>query len=72
MNNNITNQTNLLNDINFIDTIKFEAEYAQKVKGGHLPYYIGAEKATRLVSQINILSQNEKLQLVKSVFVSRN
>ena len=73
MKNNIQTQNkNLLIDTSFIESLKFEADYAQKVKGGHLPYYIGAEKAIRLVSPINILSSNEKQQLVKNNYISKN
>ncbi len=71
-NNTQTSTKNLLTDNNFIDIIKFEADYAQKVKGGHLPYYIGVEKITRLVSPINYLSSNEKQNLVKSNYISKN
>lgn len=72
-NNNIQTQNkNLLIDIDFIDSLKFEADYAQKVKGGHLPYYIGVEKAIRLVSPLNLLSNNEKQQLVKNNYIGKN
>jgi len=74
MKNNNTKITtkNLLNDNNFIDIIKFEADYAQKVKGGHLPYYINIEKIARLVNPINFLSGSEKQNLVKSNYISKN
>jgi len=73
MNNNInTPNKNLLIDGNFLESIKFEAAYAQKVKGGHLPYYIGPEKAKRLVSTINLLSHNEKQDLIKNSYIGKN
>ena len=71
-NNTQTQNNNLLIDANFIDSLKFEADYAQKVKGGHLPYYIGVEKAIRLVSHINLLSNNEKQQLVQNNYIGKN
>ncbi len=71
-NNTKTTTKNLLIDTNYIDSLKFEADYAQKVKGGHLPYYISIEKIERLVSPINFLSSNEKQNLVKSNFISKN
>ncbi|MDX2174041.1 MAG: hypothetical protein SFY56_13140 [Bacteroidota bacterium] len=73
MNNNINIQNkNLLIDVNFIESIKFEAAYAQKVKGGHLPYYIGPEKTKRLVSPINLLSNNEKQDLIRNSYIGKN
>ena len=72
--NNNTQSTlkNLLSDINFIDSLKFEANYAQKVKGGHLPHYIGIEKIIRLVSPVNLLLSNEIQNIVKSNYISKN
>lgn len=73
MNNNINTQNkNLLFDANFIESIKFEAAYAQKVKGGHLPYYVSPEKAKRLVNPINLLSPNEKQDLIKNSYIGKN
>lgn len=67
-----TQNKNLLLDINFLESLKFEAAYAQKVKGGHLPYYISSEKAQRLVNPINLLSRNEKQDLIKNSYTGKN
>jgi hypothetical protein len=63
---------NLLDDFEFKALIKFETEYAAIIKGGHLPTYYTSRKQNRLVSDVNLLSTLEKVQLVKGIFTSKN
>ena len=63
---------NLLNSQNFKTALKFEAEYVNAVKGGHLPHYIGEQKRKRLVNSINLLSSAESLDLISNLFISKN
>lgn len=74
-NNNINIKTlslNLLINNDFISAIKFEADYASVVKGGHLPYYYTAEKKRRLVDSVNLLSPAEQQEIVYSLFTGKN
>lgn len=64
--------TNLLNTKEFQSRLKFEAEYATLIKGGHSPKYYGKEKTKRLVNEVNILSSKEKQELVYNLFISKN
>lgn len=50
---------NLLNSIEFISALQFEAGYASNVRSGHLPLYYNKEKKNRLVSDINLLTGRE-------------
>jgi hypothetical protein len=63
---------NLLQDSEFKSLIKFESEYAGIIKGGHLPAYYQKEKQIRLVSAVNLLTSLEQVQLVKTIFTSKN
>jgi len=74
-NNNINIKSlnrNLLNNRDFPSSLKFEADYASIVKGGHLPYYYSTEKKQRLVSDINLLSPVEQQEIVYNLFTSKN
>lgn len=71
INTNIS-KTNLLTDTEFKSFIKFESEYAGIIKGGHLPAYFTNEKQTRLVSDVNLLSSVEQVELVRGLFTSKN
>lgn len=64
--------TNLLKDKDFKATLKFESEYAGIIKGGHLPAYYSKDQQKRLVSDINLFSSLEKVELVQSLFTSKN
>ncbi len=55
---------NLLNDLEFLLNLKFEATYASVVRGGHSPSYIDARKKKRLVSAVNLLAQPEVSELI--------
>lgn len=63
---------NLLQSAQFITALKFEAEYANTVKGGHLPEYIGIKKRERLVSSVNLLTSAETIDLVHHLFTGKN
>ena len=63
---------NLLHSIEFISALQFEAGYASNVRGGHLPLYIDNEKAQRLVSDINLLSNRELCDLSRSFYNGKN
>jgi len=63
---------NLLFNDNFKSTLQFEVDYAAIVKGGHFPSYFQIEKKQRLVSQVNLLSSEEKKELVFNLFISKN
>lgn len=68
---NILNK-NLLNETEFKSSLKFEADYAGAVKGGHLPRYFGKEKKVRLVNSINLLSSKEQQELIHNIFIGKN
>lgn len=70
--NTYTNSKNLLSSAEFLSILKFEADYATVVKGGHQPYYYSTEKKTRLVNDINILSAPEQKEIVYNLFTSKN
>jgi hypothetical protein len=63
---------NLLHSLNFITALKFEAEYANTIKGGHLPDYIGIKKRERLVSAVNILTSAETSDIANHLFIGKN
>ncbi|MBA3664910.1 MAG: hypothetical protein H0W61_11980 [Bacteroidetes bacterium] len=65
-------KVNLLNDTEFKSIIKFESEYAGIIKGGHLPTYYSKYQQSRLVSDVNLLTPLEKVQLAHSIFTSKN
>lgn len=48
----------------FISILQFEVEYANTVRGGHLPMYLDQQKRQRLVSDINLLKTYEKRALI--------
>jgi hypothetical protein len=50
-----TGTRNLLNDLEFVLNLKFEAAYAVSVRGGHSPVYLGARKRRQLVSNRSLL-----------------
>jgi hypothetical protein len=74
MKNNIakTNTTNLLSSEEFRTTLQFEADHAIEVRGGHLPYYISEKTRRRLVDPINLLSEDEKQEVIYRIFTSKN
>ena len=63
---------NLLNNIEFISALQFEAGYASNIRGGHLPLYIDNEKKQRLVNEINFLTERETRDLDKLFYTSKN
>jgi len=67
-----TNTINLTDSAEFISALKFEANYAIALKGGYIPAYLDAQKRQRLVSPINLISQEETVQLIHSLFIGKN
>ncbi|MGZ3901157.1 MAG: hypothetical protein ACXVNM_08510 [Bacteroidia bacterium] len=63
---------NLLKDTEFKSIIKFESDYAGTIKGGHLPTYYSKNQQSRLVNSVNLLTPLEQVQLVHSIFTSKN
>lgn len=66
------NTINLLNTPSFLSALKFEADYANTVKGGHLPQYINEQKRKRLASNVNLLDSSESLDLITNLFIGKN
>jgi hypothetical protein len=62
----------LLKSEDFKSALQFEADHAIEVKGGHLPYYISKKTRVRLVNEINLLTEDEKLGLINGIFTSKN
>lgn len=65
-------QNNLLNNPDFLSLLRFEADYANTVKGGNLPYYYSKEKRVRLTNPVNFLSSSEQKEIIYSFFISLN
>ena len=67
MENNINKNTvsaqNLLNNTDFKNLLRFEAEYASAIRGGSYPAYQNTQSTSRLVSDINFLSSSEQKEL---------
>jgi hypothetical protein len=63
---------NLLNSRNFLSQLKFEANYATIVKGGHFPYYFEDEKQNRLVSDVNLLTSSEQKEIASNLLTGQN
>ena len=63
---------NLLNNNQFLAFLEFEAEYSAVVRGGSLSSFLGNQERKRLVSDINLLSTREKLNLINSGFIGKN
>jgi hypothetical protein len=63
---------NLLLDKQFISFVQFQSNYANSVKGGHLPYYYTQDHRHRLVANVNLLGAKEMQNLVYETFVSKN
>jgi hypothetical protein len=75
MKNNIQTSSyefNLLNSTQFKQALKFEAHYANTVKGGHLPNYINTKQRERIVSTVNILTSEENTALISNLFIGKN
>ncbi|MDZ4664923.1 MAG: hypothetical protein SGJ15_08615 [Bacteroidota bacterium] len=74
MKNNTTKTTiyDLLKSTDFKITLQFEADIAIEIKGGHLPYYISKQTRRRIIDPINLLSEDEKQQLIHTLFISKN
>jgi hypothetical protein len=74
MKNNTTkiNTTDLLSSEEFRTALQFEADHAIEIRGGHLPYYIGIQTRRRLVDPINLLSDDEKQEVIHRIFTSKN
>ncbi len=74
MKNNTTkiNTTDLLTSEEFINALQFEADHAIEVRGGHLPYYSNIKTRRRLVDPINLLSDDEKHDVIHRIFTSKN
>lgn len=43
----------------FLLRLQFEAEYANTVRGGHLPSYLDQQKRLHLVNDVNLLTSDE-------------
>jgi len=43
----------------FVSRLQFEAEYANTVRGGHLPSYLDQQKRLHLVKNANLLTSDE-------------
>lgn len=63
---------NLLTDKEFKSIIRFEADYAALLKGGHQPGYYSGKQQARLVNEVNLLTPLETVQFVKSLFTGKN
>jgi hypothetical protein len=48
----------------FLSILQFEVEYANTVRGGHLPMYLDVQKRERLVNNINLLKTYEQRALI--------
>lgn len=74
MKNNTTkiNTHNLLQSQDFKTALHFEATVASTIKGGHLPYYISKQTRRRIIDTINLLNEDEKQQLIHTLFISKN
>lgn len=66
------NNYNLINSPEFISALKFESNYAIALKGGYLPFYLTEQKLKRLSHPVNLLSTNEHIDLIHSLFISKN
>lgn len=72
-NNKTQNSTsNLLHDEQFQLYVQFQSNYAIGIKGGHVPTYFSTKQKTRLVTDINFLTQQELQLVVSEVYVSKN
>jgi hypothetical protein len=72
-NNKTQNSTsNLLQDEQFQLYVQFQSNYAIGIKGGHFPTYFSTKQKTRLVNDINFLTQQELQQVVSEVYLSKN
>jgi hypothetical protein len=72
-NNKTQNSTsNLLQDEQFQLYVQFQSNYAIGIKGGHVPTYFSTKQKTRLVNDINFLTQQELQQVVSEVYLSKN
>lgn len=67
-----TNTYNLLQSEDFKTALQFEATIAVTIKGGHLPYYISKQTRRRIIDPINLLNEDEKQQLIHTLFISKN
>jgi len=63
---------NLLNNKGFLSQLKFEADYAGLVKGGHYPYYFPEEKQNRLINDVNLLSSKEQKEIAVNLLTNKN
>jgi hypothetical protein len=75
MKNNIQTSSykfNLLNSTQFKQALKFEAQYANSIKGGHLPNFINIKQRERIVNTINILTSEENTSLISDIFIGKN
>lgn len=48
----------------FISQLQFEVEYANTVRGGHLPLYFDRQKRSRIVNDVNLLKTHELRSLI--------
>ncbi len=70
--NTDTSKGNLFRDPEFKSLIKFESEYAGIIKGGHLPLYYSETHRARVVTNVNLLTSLEQVELVQTIFTSKN
>jgi hypothetical protein len=63
---------NLLTDKEFRSFVQFQSNYANSVKGGHLPYYYSQKQKNRLVTDVNFLTSQELQHVVYDTFISKN
>ena len=71
-NKSTQNKINLIHSKEFISVLQFEANYGLAYKGGSLPIEFNDIKTKRLVSNINLLTTNEKENLIYSIYNSNN
>lgn len=56
-------QRNLLNDLEFALSLRFEATYGAHIRGGHIPSYISLRTQKRIVSPVNLFTAGELCEL---------
>lgn len=62
----------LLRSEEFKNALRSETVHGIEIKGGHFPFYSGKQTRARLVNNINLLNEGEKLSLINGIFTSKN
>ena len=72
MKNIKTNTSELFTLTDFLRALQFEADIAIEIKGGHLPDFLSKQTRRRIVDPINLISADEKQELIHTLFIGKN